>query len=71
MSAFAARQVDPKKISGFLGLSSVGNFRFASAEKMTELLGVQQGSVSPLAVMNDKGKQVLLADLVIPLSRPW
>lgn len=56
----ATRKVDPKKISGFLGLSSVGNFRFASAEKMTEMLGVQQGSVSPLAVMNDKANKVTL-----------
>ena len=38
----AKRKVDPKKISGFLGLSSVGNFRFATAEVLQELLGVQQ-----------------------------
>jgi len=59
----AARKVDPKKISTFLGLSSQGNFRFASADKLMEMLGVQQGSVSPLAVMNDKeGKVTLVLD---------
>ena len=40
----AKRKVDPKKIAGFLGLSSVGNFRFASAETLQELLGVAQAS---------------------------
>ena len=40
--ALASRQVDPKKISGFVGLSSQGNFRFASAEKLMEMLGVVQ-----------------------------
>ena len=63
LTVTAERKVDPKKLSGLLGLSSQGNFRFADEKTLTENLAVKQGSVSPLAVMNDtKGAVTLVLD---------
>jgi Ala-tRNA(Pro) deacylase len=39
-------------------LGATGRFSFASAELMRELLGVEPGSVTPFAVMNDKACRV-------------
>jgi Ala-tRNA(Pro) deacylase len=39
-------------------LGATGRFSFASADLMRELLGVEPGSVTPFAVMNDKTGQV-------------
>ncbi len=39
-------------------LGASGRFSFGSAELMRELLGVEPGSVTPFAVMNDKGHRV-------------
>jgi Ala-tRNA(Pro) deacylase len=39
-------------------LGATGRFSFASAELMRELLGVEPGSVTPFAVVNDKAGQV-------------
>ena len=44
-------------------LGATGRFSFASAELMRELLGVDPGSVTPFAVMNDKaGKVTVVLD---------
>ena len=44
-------------------LGATGRFSFASAEAMRELLGVEPGSVTPFAVMNDKaGKVTVVLD---------
>jgi Ala-tRNA(Pro) deacylase len=39
-------------------LGATGRFSFGSAELMRELLGVEPGSVTPFAVINDTGLQV-------------
>src|ERR1700691_6396484 len=39
-------------------LGATGRFSFASADLMRELLGVEPGSVTPFAVMNDKTGRV-------------
>jgi Ala-tRNA(Pro) deacylase len=39
-------------------LGATGRFSFASAELMRELLGVEPGSVTPFAVINDKAGRV-------------
>jgi Ala-tRNA(Pro) deacylase len=44
-------------------LGATGRFSFASAEAMRELLGVEPGSVTPFAVINDKaGKVTVVLD---------
>jgi Ala-tRNA(Pro) deacylase len=39
-------------------LDATGRFSFGSAELMRELLGVEPGSVTPFAVINDQDRQV-------------
>jgi|SRR5271170_6782699 Ala-tRNA(Pro) deacylase len=39
-------------------LGATGRFSFGSAELMRELLGVEPGSVTPFAVINDTGRRV-------------
>jgi Ala-tRNA(Pro) deacylase len=39
-------------------LGATGRFSFGSAELMRELLGVEPGSVTPFAAINDTGQQV-------------
>jgi Ala-tRNA(Pro) deacylase len=48
--------IDLKSLHRRLGAS--GRFSFGSAELMRELLGVEPGSVTPFAVINDKGSRV-------------
>jgi hypothetical protein len=51
----ADRQLDIKELTKRIQASSL---RFADAAQMQEVLGVGQGSVTPLAACNDKGKAV-------------
>jgi Ala-tRNA(Pro) deacylase len=48
--------IELKSLHRLLGAS--GRFSFASAEAMREFLGVEPGSVTPFAVINDAGRQV-------------
>ena len=48
--------IELKSLHRLLGAS--GRFSFGSAELMRELLGVEPGSVTPFAVINDKAGQV-------------
>jgi len=47
--------MDTKALAGLIGSKRLS---FASAETLAEVLGVQPGSVTPLAVLNDTGRQV-------------
>ncbi|SNB68462.1 Ala-tRNA(Pro) hydrolase [Arboricoccus pini] len=46
------------KINGLSRLLNVPRFRFATPERLVEFLGVEPGSVSPLALVNDKDLRV-------------
>jgi len=48
--------IELKSLHRLLGAS--GRFSFGSAELMAELLGVEPGSVTPFAVMNDTASRV-------------
>jgi len=48
--------IELKSLHRLLGAS--GRFSFGSAELMRETLGVEPGSVTPFAVINDRGLQV-------------
>lgn len=48
--------IELKSLHRLLGAS--GRFSFGSAEMMRELLGVEPGSVTPFAVMNDSARRV-------------
>jgi Ala-tRNA(Pro) deacylase len=48
--------IDLKSLHRVLGAS--GRFSFGAAEAMRELLGVEPGSVTPFAVINDTGRRV-------------
>jgi Ala-tRNA(Pro) deacylase len=48
--------IELKSLHRLLGAS--GRFSFASAELLRELLGVEPGSVTPFAVINDKASRV-------------
>ncbi len=50
------QEVSLKSLRRYLGVS--GSLSFASSEILREILGVEPGSVSPLAVMHDTEKQV-------------
>ena len=52
----ADRKVDMKLLPGKLGVTA--NFRFADSAVLEEKLGVKQGAVSALALMNDKAGDV-------------
>lgn len=55
-----AQRVDLKWLSAQLGTSKLS---FASAERLEKYLGVAQGSVSPLGILNDEsGSVVFVAD---------
>jgi Ala-tRNA(Pro) deacylase len=59
------RQLDLKALKDRLNAS--GNLSFASAEYLHEILGVEAGAVTPLAVMNDAGGVVkAILDAAIP-----
>lgn len=47
--------MDTKALAGLIGSKRLS---FASAETLGEVLGVQPGAVTPLAVLNDTGRQV-------------
>jgi Ala-tRNA(Pro) deacylase len=49
------RRVDLRKLSDRL---EAPRFSFGSAELLTEILGVTPGSVTPFAVINDRGRRV-------------
>ncbi|HEY2528746.1 MAG TPA: prolyl-tRNA synthetase associated domain-containing protein [Xanthobacteraceae bacterium] len=54
--ALEAAEIELKSLHRRLGAS--GRFSFGSAELMRELLGVEPGSVTPFAVINDKSCRV-------------
>jgi Ala-tRNA(Pro) deacylase len=55
------KKVDLNRLGRQLG---VGNLRFGSADKLREILGLEPGSVTVLAVVNDVNKKVkVLVDL--------
>lgn len=47
--------MDTKALAGLIGSKRLS---FASADTLGEVLGVQPGAVTPLAVINDTGRQV-------------
>src|SRR5271155_5157417 len=49
-------QIELRSLHRLLG--ATGRFSFGSAELMRELLGVELGSVTPFAVINDTGQEV-------------
>ena len=53
-----SKQVDLNKLAMALGSTRLS---FASAERLEKYLGVAQGSVSPLAVLNDENHEVIVA----------
>lgn len=61
------RRLDLKALAAHLGAKK---FSFASAETLFEALGVVQGSVSPLALINDKAGTVQLVLAKDMLARP-
>lgn len=66
VTVLADKRVDLKILSNILG---AGRFNFGSADKMKEYLRVAPGSVTPLAVMNDRHNKVhLVLDEVLTAS---
>lgn len=61
------RRVDLKALAAHLGAKK---FSFASAELLDEALGVAQGSVSPLALINDTSGAVQLVLAADMLAQP-
>jgi Ala-tRNA(Pro) deacylase len=61
------RRLDLKALAAHLGAKK---FSFASAETLEEALGVAQGSVSPLALINDKAKAVQLVLAADMMAQP-
>jgi Ala-tRNA(Pro) deacylase len=57
LCAAADRRVDLKAVAKRVGAK---RFSFASEELLFDLLGVRQGAVSPLALINDSGCKVRL-----------
>lgn len=58
VSAPEDRKIDMNKLAILLGSTKLS---FASPERMDKYLGVQQGSVSPLCVLNDENHEVMVA----------
>lgn len=61
------RRLDLKALAAHVGAKK---FSFASAETLAEALGVAQGSVSPLALINDKANAVALVLDAGMMSKP-
>ena len=61
------RRLDLKALAAHLGAKK---FSFASAETLDQALGVAQGSVSPLALINDANNAVQLVLAADMLQRP-
>ena len=53
----AERSVDTKALAGVIGAKRIS---FGSAEDLVRILGVEPGSVTPLAMINDGERQVRL-----------
>jgi Ala-tRNA(Pro) deacylase len=51
----AERSVDTKALAGVIGSKRIS---FGPADELMELLGVEPGSVTPLAAINDTGRKV-------------
>jgi Ala-tRNA(Pro) deacylase len=63
------RPVDLKDLGQRLG---AGNLSFASAERLRTHLGVEPGSVTPLAVMNDEARAVtMVLDAALTEGEVW
>lgn len=58
VSVLGSREFDLKAITLRLGIQKNPGLKFASAEDLTKHLGVELGSVTPLAAMSDKDKKV-------------
>ena len=58
VSAPENKQIDMTKLALALGSTRLS---FASPERMEKYLGVKQGSVSPLCVLNDENHEVFVA----------
>ena len=58
VSAPEDRKIDMNKLAILLGSTRLS---FASPERMDKYLGVKQGSVSPLCVLNDENHEVFVA----------
>ena len=58
VSAPEDRKIDMNKLAILLGSTRLS---FASLERMDKYLGVKQGSVSPLCVLNDENHEVFVA----------
>ena len=56
--ALEDRAIDLKRLGEVLG---AGRFSFGSAERLKRTLGVEPGSVTPLALINDESRAVRLA----------
>ena len=56
----ADTNIDMKALPGLLGISGSTNFRFGDAKLLDEKLKCVQGSVTPLAVMNEAAGDVKL-----------
>src|SRR6185369_11568476 len=56
--ALEDRAIDLKRLGEVLG---AGRLSFGSAERLKRYLGVEPGSVTPLALVNDSGHSVRLA----------
>jgi Ala-tRNA(Pro) deacylase len=54
--AHAETRIDLKRLHGALGAS--GRLSFGSADLLREVLGVEPGSVTPFALLNDRGQRV-------------
>jgi Ala-tRNA(Pro) deacylase len=52
------RRVDLKKLEKRLGARGASRFSFGKPELLMEVLGVEPGSVTPFAVINDPGQRV-------------
>ena len=54
MNEYGDRKIDMNKLAILLGSTKLS---FASPERMDKYLGVKQGSVSPLCVLNDENHE--------------
>lgn len=57
LSVPGEKKVDLKSVSEKIGSSKLS---FGSAERLMKYLGVEQGSVSPLGILNDESKSVVM-----------
>lgn len=70
--AESAARVDLKRVAGAAGLS--GRLSFADGAVMAEVLRVQPGSLTPLALINDEARQiasVVVDDALVSAAQVW